>query len=65
MGCLRKVWKINIRWILKEKECEVVDWLHLFWDGDELLDFVNMAMNMHRIYSLAEKLPVFKTEYAK
>jgi hypothetical protein len=64
VGYLSKIWKINIRWFLKEKECEVVDWLNIFQDRDELLSFVNMAMNMNGISSLAEKLPVLETQYA-
>ena len=64
MGYLSKSWNVNIRWFLKEKECEVVDWLHLFQDRDELLAFVDMAVNMNGISSLAEKLPVLVMEYA-
>jgi hypothetical protein len=62
---LSKGWKINIRWFfLRKKECEVVDWLHIFQDRDELLAFVKITMNIHGISSLAEKLPVFEMEYA-
>ena len=48
----------------RENRCEVVDRLHLFQDRDELLAFVNMAMNMNIILSLAEKLPALEIEFA-
>jgi len=46
LGRPKRRWKGNIRMDLREKGCEVVDWIHLAQDKDQWWAVVNTVMNL-------------------
>jgi hypothetical protein len=46
LGRPRNMWEYNIRMDLRVIGREVVEWIHLAQDRDQLRVFVNMVMNL-------------------